>query len=172
MVIEMAMRNTAHESNEPGSADCGNAAGGTRLLRPALVEGPINVEQLRRDIATDAAGAVVVFVGTTRRATGEVITDRLEYEAHRPLAIACLVRLQDEAVRRFSLVGCGVIHRLGLVDVGEESVAIGVASAHRKDAFAAVAWLMDQIKASVPIWKRDHRADGEACWVHGEERPL
>lgn len=170
-MVDRAMQHTARGSHDAERAACDGTSASTRLLRPALVEGPIDVEQLRREIGSDAAGAVVVFVGTTRRATGEVITDRLEYEAHRPLALVCLARLQDQAVRQFSLVGCGVIHRLGLVEVGEESVAIGVASAHRKDAFAAVAWLMDQIKASVPIWKRDHLADGVARWVHGEERP-
>lgn len=142
-----------------------------RLQPPLLVDSPIDVETLRRDIAGDDAGAVVLFVGTTRRTTGVVITDCLEYEAHRPLALACLARLQDEAVHRFALVGCGVVHRLGMVGVGEASVAIAVASAHRSDAFAAVAWLMDRIKTLVPIWKRDHMADGRSCWVHGEERP-
>lgn len=153
----------------------GNIPGGppetVRLRPPLLTDSPIDVEALRRDIAGDDAGAVVLFVGTTRRTTGEVITDRLEYEAHRPLALACLARVQDEAVRRFALVGCGVVHRLGMVAVGEASVAIAVASAHRSDAFAAVSWLMDRIKALVPIWKRDHMADGRSCWVHGEERP-
>ena len=171
VVVDMAMWHAGRGSNDADNAACADTAGGTRLLRPELVDRPIDVETLRRAIATDAAGAVVVFVGTTRRATGEVITDRLEYEAHRPLALACLARLQDEAVRRFALVGCGVIHRLGLVEVGEASVAIGLASAHRHDAFHAVAWLMDQIKSSVPIWKRDHMANGETRWVHGEERP-
>ena len=138
---------------------------------PRLVDGPIDVEALRRQVAADTAGAVVVFVGTTRRATGDVITERLEYEAHRPLALACLARLQEETVERFSLEGCGIVHRLGVVEVGEASVAVVVASQHRAAAFAATAWLMDRLKASVPIWKREHTAGGERCWVHGEERP-
>lgn len=74
-------------------------------------------------------------------------------------------------MRQFSLHGCGIIHRLGMVEVGEESVAIAVASAHRSEAFSAVAWLMDRIKASVPIWKREQFADGTWQWIHGTERP-
>lgn len=138
---------------------------------PRLVDGPIDVEALRLQVGADSAGAVVVFVGTTRRKTGEVITERLEYEAHRPLAVACLQRLQAEAVERFPLEGCGIVHRLGMVEVGEASIAVAAASQHRATAFAAVAWLMDRIKASVPIWKREHTADQAAFWVHGEERP-
>ena len=140
-------------------------------LAPQLVDGPIDVEMLRRQVAADTAGAVIVFVGTTRRATGDVITERLEYEAHRPLAIACLGRLQDEALQRFSLEGCGIVHRLGVVEVGEASVAVVVASQHRAAAFAATAWLMDRLKTSVPVWKREHTANAKPCWVHGEERP-
>jgi molybdopterin synthase catalytic subunit len=136
-----------------------------------LVDGPIDVERLRQHVMAESAGAVVVFVGTTRRTTANVITLRLEYEAHRPLAIACLRRLQVEAVERFGLEGCGIAHRLGVVEVGEESIAVAVASQHRAAAFAATEWLMDRIKACVPIWKREHTADGRAFWVHGEERP-
>lgn len=138
---------------------------------PQLTDGPIDVEGLRQQVASDLAGAVVLFVGTTRSKTAEVVTTRLEYDAHRPLATACLRRLQDEAIGRFSLQGCGIVHRLGVVDVGEASVAVAVASPHRADAFAATAWVMDRLKASVPIWKREHAADGSRHWVHGEERP-
>jgi len=141
-----------------------------RCPAPQLVDGPLDVEGLRRS-GHRHGRAVVVFVGTTRRKTGDVITEQLEYEAHRPLAVACLRRLQEEAVERFSLEGCGVVHRLGVVEVGEESVAVVAASQHRPAAFAATAWLMDRLKACVPIWKREHAADGAASWVHGEERP-
>lgn len=149
-------------------AELSNARG---LLPPRLTEETIDVEGLRLAVGSEAAGAVVVFVGTTRRTTGDVVTNALEYEAHPPLALACLARLQEEARQRFSLVGCGMVHRLGLVEVGEASIAVAVASPHRADAFAAVAWLMDRVKATVPIWKREHTCSGERFWVHGEERP-
>lgn len=164
-MVEAAMPQITSE----GVAHAGGL--GPRCPAPQLVDGPLDVEGLRRSVTVETAGAVVVFVGTTRRKTGHVITERLEYEAHRPLAVACLRRLQAEAVKRFSLEGCGVVHRLGVVEVGEESVAVVAASQHRPAAFAATAWLMDRLKASVPIWKREHAADGAASWVHGEERP-
>lgn len=149
-------------------AEQANARG---LLPPQLTDEPIDVEGLREAVGGEAAGAVVVFVGTTRRTTGDVVTERLEYQAHSPLALACLARLQEEAMDAFSLVGCGIVHRLGVVEVGEASIAVAVASPHRAEAFAAVAWLMDRIKATVPIWKREHTCSGERFWVHGEERP-
>lgn len=149
-------------------AELSNTGG---LLPPRLTEGPIDVEGLRQAVGNEAAGAVVVFVGTTRRMTGDLVTDWLEYEAHPPLALACLARLQEEACQTFSLVGCGIVHRLGLVAVGDASIAVAVASPHRADAFAAVGWLMDRVKATVPIWKREHTGSGESFWVHGEERP-
>jgi Molybdopterin converting factor, large subunit len=155
----------------PGEGVAHAGGPGPRCPAPQLVDGPLDVEGLRRSVTAETAGAVVVFVGTTRRKTGDVITEQLEYEAHRPLAVACLRRLQAEAVKRFSLEGCGVVHRLGVVEVGEESVAVVAASQHRPAAFAATAWLMDRLKACVPIWKREHAADGAASWVHGEERP-
>lgn len=145
---------------------CGDAG-----IPPRLTAAPIDVEQLRCQVGSELAGAVVVFVGTTRSKTGDQITERLEYEAHGPMATASLTLLQEEAVRRFSLQGCGIVHRLGVVEVGQASVAIAVSSPHRRDAFAATAWLMDRIKSSVPIWKREHAADGSLRWVHGEERP-
>lgn len=149
-------------------AEGSNARG---LLPPQLTEEPIDVDVLRQAVGGEAAGAVVVFVGTTRRTTGDVVTERLEYEAHPPLAVACLARLQEEAAETFALVGCGIVHRLGVIEVGEASIAVAVASPHRAEAFAAVAWLMDRIKAAVPIWKREHTGSGQRFWVHGEERP-
>jgi molybdopterin synthase catalytic subunit len=137
----------------------------------ALVHGPIDVERLRLGVAAASAGATVVFVGSTRRQTGSVITDRLEYEAHEPLAVACLRRLVAEAVGRFSLQACRVVHRVGIVPVGEESVAVAASSSHRRAAFEATAWLMDRIKQTVPIWKREHSADGSKAWVHTGDRP-
>lgn len=144
---------------------------GNQAERAVLVHGPIDVERLRRGVACESAGASVVFVGSTRRQTGSAITERLEYEAHEPLAVACLRKLVAEAVSLFGLEECRVVHRLGIVPVGEESVAVAVSSRHRTAAFEATAWLMDRIKQTVPIWKREHATDGTAVWVHGGARP-
>jgi len=117
-------------------------------------------------VASAAAGANVLFVGTTRGITAGVETSRLDYEAHEPMAEAGLARLRDEAVRRFGLTGCAVVHRLGTVAVGEASVAVATSGPHRREAFEAAEWLMERIKREVPIWKCEEGPDGARAWVH------
>jgi molybdopterin synthase catalytic subunit len=114
-----------------------------------------------------AAGGNVLFVGTVREVTGNVATTRLEYEAHAPLARAELARLCREAADRFELVAVALSHRLGVVEPGDASVAVAASAAHRREAFAAAEWLMERIKATVPIWKCDHAKGGGHTWVHG-----
>lgn len=137
--------------------------------RPAaalLVRHVIEPQRLLSVVGDDGAGAAVLFVGTTRGTTGGVSTSRLEYEAHEPMAESRLAALRDEAIRRFGLTGCAVVHRLGVVAVGEASVAIATSSPHRREAFAAAQWLIDRIKHEVPIWKCEERPDGSREWVH------
>ncbi len=134
----------------------------------SLVDGAIDHAALLASVAAPDAGATVLFLGTTRRHTGDVVTERLEYEAHQPMAVRELARLRNEAVSRFSLAGCGIVHRLGVVGVGETSVAVATAAAHRREAFAAAEWVMEEIKRSVPIWKCDESAVGDRRWVHPE----
>ena len=93
---------------------------------------------------------------------------RLEYEAHERMALAALTALEDAARERFTLAHCVVVHRLGVVPVTEASVAVVVASAHRVAAFDASRWIMDELKRTVPIWKKEFFADGDAAWVEGQ----
>ena len=135
-----------------------------------LVWEPIDTAHLLDSVANDAAGANVLFTGTTRGVTAGVLTNRLTsrlvYEAHEPLACAVLARLRDEAVAQYALTACAIIHRLGEVAVGETSVAIATSAPHRREAFAAAEWLMERIKREVPIWKCEEGADGDRTWVH------
>lgn len=137
-----------------------------------LVWEPIDTARLLESVANDAAGANVLFTGTTRGVTAGVlttqITKRLTYEAHEPLASAVLARLRDAAVAQYGLTACAIIHRLGEVAVGETSVAIATSAPHRREAFAAAEWLMEQIKREAPIWKCEEGADGDRTWVHPE----
>ena len=137
---------------------------------PLLVWGPIDTARLLESVANDAAGANVLFTGTTRGVTAGVLTDqitkRLVYEAHEPLACAVLTRLRDEAVAKHGLTACAIIHRLGEVAVGETSVAIATSAPHRHEAFAAAEWLMERIKRDVPIWKCEEGTDGDRTWLH------
>ena len=137
----------------------------------ALVREPIDTAALLDRVGNAAAGANVLFVGTTRRITGDIVTRSLDYEAHEPLAKAQLRDLTDEAVRLFALTACAVVHRLGVVPVGEASVAVATSAPHRREAFAAAEWLMERIKEGVPIWKREEAADGSHTWIQPETRP-
>ena len=148
---------------------CGGAV--TADGASALVHGPIAVDRLRLAVADPAAGAAVVFVGTARGVTAGAVTRSLEYEAHGPLAEESLARLCADAVGRFGLVATAVEHRLGRVAVGEAAVALATSAPHRAAAFAAAEWLMERIKADVPIWKREEWEDGRREWVHPGDAP-
>ena len=132
----------------------------------ALIDNPIDVPAILRAVQSPSAGAVVLFLGTTREITGSRHTLWLEYEAYAEMARQTMTELEGEARSRWPLVGCAIVHRLGLVDVGETSVAIAVSAAHREPAFEAGKWLIDRIKEVVPIWKQEHWADGTSQWVH------
>jgi molybdopterin synthase catalytic subunit len=112
------------------------------------------------------AGAVVLFLGTTRELTAGRQTVALDYEAYREMAEQKLAELEAEARRRWPVIECIVVHRLGRVPSAEASVAIVVSTPHRRDAFAAGEWLIDTLKHDVPIWKREQWSDGTTEWVH------
>lgn len=140
--------------------------------RCSLVHDRIDTAAVLAGVAGDAAGANVLFVGTTRGLTGDVVTRGLEYEAHEPLAAAQLAGIADQAAKTFALTACTIVHRLGCVPVGEASVAVAASAPHRREAFAAAEWLMEQIKQTVAIWKREESADGSLTWVHPDNVPV
>ena len=143
-------------------------AGGGRLVGMGIeiVESRIDTEKLLRAVADDECGAAVLFLGTTRRWTGDQYTQTLRYDAHREMAAKQLSLLREEAMRRWPARKVAVAHRLGEVPVGEASVAVAVASPHRDAAFEAARWLIDTLKRDVPIWKQEVDAEGNAQWVH------
>lgn len=126
----------------------------------------IDVARLLQQVSSQQAGAVVLFLGTTREFTNGRQTTTLDYEAYEPMALTKLTELETAAKQRWQLVKCGIIHRLGNVPLGDASVAIAVSSPHRGEAFAAGQWLIDTLKIEVPIWKREHWSDGTTEWVH------
>src|SRR5690606_15830844 len=93
-------------------------------------------------------------------------TERLEYECYPVMAEKKLAELEAEACRRWPLVACTIVHRLGPVPPAETSAAIAVSSPHRKAACEAGQWLIATLKAAVPIWKQEQYADGQTEWVH------
>jgi len=149
-------------------------SGGNANQRPAahvaLVHEPIATETVLAKIKQPEDGAVVVFEGIVRDHTRGRRTLYLDYEAYEPMAGRKLEELAAEALGRFQVREVAVVHRLGRLQHSEASVLIVVASAHRAAAFEACRWLIDTLKKTVPIWKKEHFADG-AVWADGEPFP-
>jgi molybdopterin synthase catalytic subunit len=127
---------------------------------------PIDTDALLQNVASNNAGAVVLFLGTTREFTDGRRTASLDYECYGEMARDQLAELEAEARRRWPLTGCAIVHRVGHLPIGEASVAVAVSTPHRQDAFSAGQWLIDSLKKVVPIWKKENWADGSSQWVH------
>lgn len=129
----------------------------------SLTRAPIDLGALQ-DTAP-AEGALCLFVGVVRDHHEGRAVQRLEYEAYEEMALPLMERIEDEARRRWP-VRLRIVHRLGPMQVGEASVAVAAASAHREQAFGACRWAIDTLKATVPIWKKEYGPDG-ASWMEG-----
>lgn len=131
-----------------------------------LVTQPIDTSAVLGHVSSPEAGAVVLFLGTTRQFTAGRETASLDYECYADMARAKLAELEAEARRRWQLVECAIVHRVGHLEIGEASVAVAVSTAHRQAAFEAGQWLIDTLKQVVPIWKQENWGDGTTQWVH------
>jgi len=132
-----------------------------------LSELPLSLDDAVREVASDDAGAIATFTGTTRaRSRGREVV-RLEYEAYEGMAEAEMERIAADLKARYSLIEVAIHHRVGVVGIGESSVVIAVSSAHRGDALAACAEAIDTLKGSVPLWKKEIYVGGEE-WVGSE----
>jgi molybdopterin synthase catalytic subunit/molybdopterin converting factor small subunit len=136
----------------------------------AIVHEVINLAEIRDGMAHDEDGAVVTFEGVVRNNSRGRRTLYLDYEAYEAMALNEMEKLSQAALERFALRDIRVVHRLGRLEIGEASVVIVVASAHRAAAFDACRWLIDTLKKTVPIWKKEHFEDG-AVWADGEPFP-
>jgi molybdopterin synthase catalytic subunit len=131
-----------------------------------IVDSPIDSAALVAKVTVAEAGAVVLFLGTTRSVTHGRETTSLDYECYPEMARAKLAELESLARERWPILGLALIHRIGKVMPTEASVAVAVSTAHRDAAFEAGKWLIDTLKEEVPIWKRENWADGTTEWVH------
>ena len=127
---------------------------------------PIDSSEVLESVQSPEAGAVVLFLGTTREFTAGRQTESLDYESYGEMAVRKLEELEQQARQQWSLTEVTIVHRLGHLGIGEASVAIAVSAPHRKDAFTAGQWLIDTLKEIVPIWKKENWADGTSEWVH------
>jgi molybdopterin synthase catalytic subunit len=131
-----------------------------------LQDGPIDVAALAAEVRGDGDGAVSSFLGTVRNVNAGRRVLFLEYEAYAPMAEQEMERIAAEAIARFGVSRVGIVHRLGRLDVGEASVVIAVASPHRAAALDACRFVIDTLKRTVPIWKREH-FEGGTVWIEG-----
>jgi MoaE-MoaD fusion protein len=154
-----------------GTADetpAGQAPGSQRYA--SITRDPIDTQRMVSNLKRGQDGAVVVFEGIVRNQTRGRQTLYLDYEAYEPMALQQMESLAAHALKEFQIRDVALIHRLGRLEIGETSVLIAVASAHRTAAFDACRWLIDTLKRTVPIWKNEHFVDG-AVWADGEPFP-
>ncbi|WP_337043146.1 molybdenum cofactor biosynthesis protein MoaE [Emticicia sp. 17c] len=129
-----------------------------------LLHTPLSEQTCLDFVKTDNAGGIVVFVGTVRNQTKGKAVIRLDFEAYEPMAIAEMRKIAVQALEQFGLKKVAVHHRVGTLNIGEVPVVIAVSAAHRKAAFEACAFVIDTLKETVPIWKKEIFEDGEV-WV-------
>ena len=132
----------------------------------SISDHPIDIAVLREALDDRRAGGFASFEGRVRDHNDGRVVHGLLYEAYVELAEAEGARILDEARVRFDILGARAVHRVGELAIGEIAVWVGVSAAHRDAAFAACRWIIDEVKARVPIWKHERYAEGDAGWLH------
>ena len=127
---------------------------------------PLDPEQLKATLSASAAGACVCFEGWVRNHNEGESVQALEYEAHAALATKEGQKILDEAAAKFALHAAAAEHRTGLLAIGDCAVWVGVTSSHRGEAFEACRYIIDELKSRLPIWKKEHYADGHSGWIN------
>jgi molybdopterin synthase catalytic subunit len=131
----------------------------SRVIRP---------DELRAQLSDPRAGAYAAFEGWIRNENEGHDVLRLEYESYEPLAVKEGERVLRETAEKFPILKSRCVHRVGMLELGECAVWVGVAAPHRDEAFAACRYIIDQVKLRLPIWKKEHYADGHSGWVNCE----
>lgn len=129
-----------------------------------IVSQPIDVAGVTAAVADPGTGATVTFIGTTRDHNQDRRVIRLEYEAYPEMALAEMRKIGEEAKQRWPIKQVAIVHRIGVVPLGEASVVIAVSAGHRHAAFEASRFAIDRLKEVVPIWKKEH-FDGGEVWI-------
>lgn len=134
----------------------------SRVVRAEVSGGSINGLELAVDDA--AAGAVVAFTGVVRNHDGGRGVHAILYASH-PSASDVIAQIAGEGAARAGVLGVAAVHRVGMLAVGDVALAVAVAAGHRAEAFATCAWIVDEIKRRLPVWKKQHFTDGTAEWT-------
>ena len=129
-----------------------------------ITDDPLSLDDAVAEVADDAAGAIATFTGTVRSASRGRDVQYLEYEAYTEMAESVMVGLAAVLKERYDLHDVAIHHRIGRVDIGEASVVIAVSAAHRQDALAACKAAIDELKSTVPLWKKEVYEGGEE-WI-------
>ena len=130
----------------------------------AVIDRPIDIPEILASVKDSSAGAVDLFIGTTRDVSRGKRVKYLEYEAYGPMAQQQMEQMAGEVLQKWKVSRISIVHRVGRVAIGEASVVIAVSSAHRREAFEACRYLIDTLKRDIPIWKKEYFEDG-AVWV-------
>jgi len=133
----------------------------------AIVEVPIQVDEIIKDISTPRSGGIDVFIGTVRNHSQGKRVRQLEYTAYVPMAEKLMAEIEDEIKGRWIVHKVALVHRIGLLQVGDIAVVTAVSAPHRKEAFEACRYAIDRVKSVVPIWKKEYFEEGLA-WVVGQ----
>jgi molybdopterin synthase catalytic subunit len=137
-----------------------------------LSDAPLDLERLIAAVRSDACGAVAAFLGVVReRSDDDRAVDGLSYEVYEEMALPEMRAIAGEAAAKFGEARVALVHRTGSLRLGETSVAIAVAAAHRGVAFDACEYVIDELKRRVPIWKKEHYTDGHTEWRANRGEP-
>ncbi|HXL85599.1 MAG TPA: molybdenum cofactor biosynthesis protein MoaE [Gemmatimonadaceae bacterium] len=135
------------------------------MKRVSILTGEIDPASLINEVSSPQYGAISLFVGTVREVNEGRSVSAIEYSAYKSMATAELQRILDEAEGRFEVSALVVEHRIGLLGLGDVSIAIVAAHPHRAPALDCTRYVIEEIKKRVPIWKKEHYTDGTREWV-------
>ncbi len=135
----------------------------------SITREPIDIMALRKRALHPQSGAVLIFCGDIRNHSDNQSVDKLEYESHESMALNQMNQVVEDASNQWPMHYVEVIHRLGIMEVMECSIAIAVSTSHRADAYEASRFIIDTVKRSVPIWTKEHFSDVQTSWSEGSE---
>ena len=135
-----------------------------------LIENKIPIQVLSEKLFDETCGGIVTFEGRIRKHNHDKEVSKVTYECYYPMALKIMSEIKSQALKKWDVKHIIAVHRIENVPIGEVAVWIGVASVHRKEAFAVCRFMIDEIKSKVPIWKKESYIDGSVSWVECHEK--